>query len=124
MRRWVIAVGLLILPAAAGASDIPALEPLTSENVETVCPASCRAHGCGWSGEWRKEAGGGVCDCGTERVRRIPGGHPRTREEAAEICTEICTMNADTWDGTLQAVAGGFPLCGCLHVAEWCEPKK
>ncbi|MDV7339148.1 hypothetical protein RYZ26_06065 [Terasakiella sp. A23] len=103
------------------ASDIAAPVPLTSKKIaEQTCPQTCQQHECGWSGQFKK----GSCDCGSTRIIKIPGGVIRTQEQAVAACTEICTLNEAPWTGQWEHFKGGFDLCSCQTVGDWCEPKQ
>lgn len=64
-----------------------------------------------------------MCDCGLKHIRMVPGGTFNTREEMILGCTEICQLNDMPWDGTAQAVPGGFDMCGCVYVTDYCPPN-
>lgn len=109
------------------ASDVPPPFPLKDQSTAAaLCPDTCSAFDCAWSGEWKgaTDANPGACDCGIERTRHIPAGTMRTDDEAKNACTEICDLNQDKWNGVWQAVPGSFAICGCTYVSEYCPTPK
>lgn len=128
---WLLA-GLTVfgLGSVGHASDVLPDERLSSaEQATSICPKTCRQFDCAWSGEWRpaETAAGdsdlGACDCGIPRIRNIPGGNIQNAEDAKVACHEICDLNDDKWNGQWQAVPGGFDVCGCTYVSEYCPTE-
>jgi len=113
----------------ARASDVAASAPIaTPTEAQSICPQTCAAHKCAWSGEWRTQAspngGGAVCDCGIKRTRHIPGGVIRSDADARSMCLEICNLNDDKWDGVWESVPGAYAVCGCTYVSDYCPTDK
>lgn len=111
----------------AEASDIPsdiALDGLITASKH--CPSVCAKHDCAWSGEWKpaSEQAKGACDCGPERNRSVPGGSFRDQAGADAACPQICDLQGDKYKGGWDLVYGGYSVCKCIYVADWCEPKK
>lgn len=129
MRFCLFAISLVWLSLTGfdvAASDIDAGVALKAPvDAAKVCPTVCDKHQCRWSGEWKASEpdANGKCDCGPERVRNIPGGTFRTQEGADANCIEICTLQGDRYTGKWGVIDGGFSVCGCAYVADYCEPK-
>jgi|GEM_PF-6439121 len=125
--KVVVAVFILFANEQASASDIPALQSIAGPaQAKSICEQSCAAHDCAWSGDWKKgdDAKGDSCDCGLARDRHIPGGVIRSEEQAKQACKETCDLNELPWSGKWVRFKGGFDVCACSYVSDWCEPKK
>lgn len=122
-----VVLAAVVPPSTAAASDVIASGSIANaEQAASVCPATCAAHECGWSGGWRADFGAnpGVCDCGIVRTRFVPGGYTPTHAEAERVCTETCGLNGDAWSGKVASAPGGYDMCGCTYVSEYCPVKK
>ena len=118
-----ILVSVLFLAGPARASDVPAGAPLPDRAAaDAVCPGVCKANDCGWSGEWKTAADGkgAMCDCGTERIRFVPGGQFTDDAGAMAACLETCVYNGDVYSGKWEHRPGLFSMCGCRVVADYC----
>lgn len=112
-----------LVGSPAAATDTPAGTSILSDSgARMICPDVCGAVECGWNGLWHQTDDGSesFCECGTRRVRHIPGGNIRSNEVAAWACPEVCTLQGDTWDGTWETIPGAYTVCGCAYVAEYC----
>jgi len=125
----VVAVVGVSTPAAASdvLVDVAKFGPLTNAiEAGDVCPKTCQSYECAWSGEWRPGDGGqvAVCDCGIKRTRYVPGGYTPTQKDAESICPETCALNGDKWGGTVSGAPGGYDMCGCTYVSDYCPTDQ
>jgi len=125
----VLAVASVSTPATASdvLANVTTYGPLTNlAEAGAVCPKTCQAYECAWSGDWRPAHDDkvAVCDCGIKRTRYVPSGFTPTQAEAQKVCTETCSLNGDKWGGTVSGAPGGYDMCGCTYVSEYCPTDK
>lgn len=122
MRALILVLSLLWTGAAL-ASDVPASAPISDRaTADDICTKTCKSFDCGWSGLWKPAANGipGLCDCGTERMRFVPGGSFTDDAGAMKACLDICTLNGDVYSGEWEKKPSLFSMCGCLTVTDYC----